>query len=131
MEEARRAGRKGEAREVGEVVRREGKAQVSVRCQFCGTVVGREAGGGAGERGAQAQAAMVKSTMCPSCTKTLPGCAVCLAKPSVHSVADGSTSLAWCQRCRHGGHVGHLLEWFERSRVCPVAGCECECQSEE
>lgn len=36
--------------------------------------------------------------------------------------------MAWCQSCRHGGHAGHLAEWFASGRtVCPAAGCMCQC----
>ena len=34
---------------------------------------------------------------------------------------------AWCQTCRHGGHAGHLSDWFKVNVDCPVSGCSCVC----
>ena len=34
----------------------------------------------------------------------------------------------WCQSCRHGGHAIHMLQWFEKHKVCPVSECTCECE---
>ena len=31
-------------------------------------------------------------------------------------------------RCRHGGHAHHIVGWFSKQKVCPVAGCDCECE---
>jgi hypothetical protein len=33
----------------------------------------------------------------------------------------------WCQRCKHGGHCGHLEEWFLNHDECPVSDCNCTC----
>ena len=44
----------------------------------------------------------------------------------------------WCQACRHGGHAGHIFDWFyggggEGNALpptiieCPVNGCFCRC----
>ncbi|GAA6043670.1 hypothetical protein JCM8097_008599 [Rhodosporidiobolus ruineniae] len=134
LEQAKIAGRKEEAREVAQAMRRAAPPQVLVRCQFCGTTVspaGGKGGLGVGEGRGGVGPVGVKSTVCPSCSKQLPACSICLLRPSVHSFeADGPSTLCWCQRCRHGGHVEHVLAWFETSRVCAVAGCECECNSE-
>eukprot|EP00965_Chrysotila_dentata_P067354 2229282-Pleurochrysis_carterae.AAC.1 len=35
--------------------------------------------------------------------------------------------MVWCQSCRHGGHVEHVLEWFSLQLECPVSGCACRC----
>ncbi|KAL3319675.1 hypothetical protein Ciccas_001643 [Cichlidogyrus casuarinus] len=47
----------------------------------------------------------------------------------------------WCQACRHGGHAGHIADWFysvEQQKLfggssvsiqCPVNGCSCRCAS--
>lgn len=24
-----------------------------------------------------------------------------------------SNCMIWCQQCQHGGHAGHIIEWFE------------------
>jgi hypothetical protein len=39
-------------------------------------------------------------------------------------------ALVICQRCRHGGHASHVLEWFDMHAVCPVADCDCPCLDE-
>jgi hypothetical protein len=35
----------------------------------------------------------------------------------------------WCQKCKHGGHAQHILEWFVKDghQECPVSDCECHC----
>ena len=33
----------------------------------------------------------------------------------------------WCSKCRHGGHLEHLKEWFTELMICPVADCGCIC----
>ncbi|KAI5476236.1 WD repeat protein YBl104C-like protein [Pseudohyphozyma bogoriensis] len=122
MEQARSAGRNSDANAVGGSLKKLAPPQLLVRCQFCATNIApkshRE------ERNHQ-NGAVVKSSICPTCSKSLPGCSVCLTKPSIHAFeADGSSSICLCPKCRHGGHVSHILEWFERSDVCPVADCD-------
>jgi hypothetical protein len=34
-----------------------------------------------------------------------------------------------CQRCRHGGHLLHMMQWFETQTQCAVHGCSCSCHS--
>lgn len=34
---------------------------------------------------------------------------------------------AQCKDCGHGGHQGHLEEWFRNFGVCPFPGCEHVC----
>jgi hypothetical protein len=36
---------------------------------------------------------------------------------------------AWCQSCKHGGHVKHLYEWFDHHETCPFLHCNCKCLS--
>ena len=38
-----------------------------------------------------------------------------------------SSWFTWCQTCRHGGHAGHVIEWFLEHVECPVTGCTCKC----
>ncbi|VDM05062.1 unnamed protein product [Schistocephalus solidus] len=64
------------------------------------------------------------------------------------TVLPVSSWFVWCQACRHGGHAGHLSEWFyggggsdysgRGGRTgsipvnlieCPVNGCTCRCAS--
>lgn len=80
----------------------------------------------------------------PACRRPTPSCAVCLLpifvsraplaeghdrslKPVPTSTLELDNWVAWCQACHHGGHIGHLEEWFNVQTVCPVAGCECKC----
>ncbi|GAA6060892.1 hypothetical protein JCM10212_000175 [Sporobolomyces blumeae] len=134
MEQSRLAGKPAEANEVATLLRRIAPAQMVIRCGFCATnlgsggALGREAGSGARSMGTGVSG---KTTLCPSCSKQLPACCICLTRPSIHSFeGNGSSMLAWCSRCRHGGHATHVLEWFERSEVCAVAGCDCMCRFE-
>lgn len=32
----------------------------------------------------------------------------------------------WCPTCGHGGHVEHIMDWFQTNDVCPT-GCGCIC----
>ncbi|GAA5824598.1 hypothetical protein JCM11251_000490 [Rhodosporidiobolus azoricus] len=133
LEQAKIAGRNGEAKEVAEALRRAAPPQIMVRCQFCGTSISPPMQGlkGLGVSDGRTSVASLpgqKGTTCPSCSKQLPACCICLRRPSVHSFEiDGPSTLAWCQKCRHGGHADHVLAWFETSDVCAVAGCSCEC----
>ena len=33
----------------------------------------------------------------------------------------------WCTKCRHGGHLDHINEWFSELTICSVADCNCIC----
>ena len=34
----------------------------------------------------------------------------------------------WCNKCNHGGHAQHIMDWHrEKGPVCGVAGCGCLC----
>jgi len=33
----------------------------------------------------------------------------------------------WCTKCRHGGHLEHIKEWFLELMVCPIPDCICIC----
>ncbi|KAI8372909.1 uncharacterized protein BYT42DRAFT_578520 [Radiomyces spectabilis] len=85
-----------------------------------------------------------KSTVCPSCRKPLPRCALCLqhmgtpsdssrqmmANNDIHHTDASGFDLwfTWCQTCRHGGHAMHMSEWFQKHSICPVSDCSCQCQ---
>ncbi|KAF4529782.1 hypothetical protein B566_EDAN016666 [Ephemera danica] len=82
---------------------------------------------------------------CPSCRKPLPRCAICLINMGTHSgycmsvgsrgmgtgekLANFTSWFTWCQTCRHGGHVGHMTQWFKENQECPVTACTCRCMS--
>jgi WD repeat-containing protein mio len=36
-------------------------------------------------------------------------------------------TLIECGKCRHGGHVNHVVKWFEEYENCPHIGCPCLC----
>lgn len=38
------------------------------------------------------------------------------------------SSLIVCVNCHHGGHFGHLKEWFDRNISCAVSTCDCDCK---
>lgn len=87
---------------------------------------------------------------CPQCSRKLPLCAVCLYPIeisnqekivkicSVNSLGaldeeDDNDSnkenqrYIWCTKCRHGGHMDHISEWFREFLVCPFSECKCRC----
>jgi hypothetical protein len=87
---------------------------------------------------------------CPQCSRKLPLCAVCLYPIeisnqekivkicSVNSLGalnkedDNDNSkenqrYIWCTKCRHGGHMDHISEWFREFLVCPFSECKCRC----
>ena len=87
---------------------------------------------------------------CPQCSRKLPLCAVCLYPIeisnqekivkicSVHSTGaldkeeDNDSGkenqrYIWCTKCRHGGHMDHISEWFREFLVCPFSECKCRC----
>ncbi|KAK3069046.1 hypothetical protein LTR53_012925 [Teratosphaeriaceae sp. CCFEE 6253] len=93
-------------------------------------------------------------TVCPTCRRHLPRCALCLLwlgtpPPTPHAsmVAgvgagkqkeDGAGGpearlegmLTFCLRCVHGYHAHHAREWFGRpgsGGICAVPGCGCAC----
>ncbi|KAJ8984999.1 hypothetical protein NQ317_016910 [Molorchus minor] len=41
--------------------------------------------------------------------------------------AEFDNWFTWCQTCRHGGHAGHMTQWFEEHQECPVTACTCRC----
>jgi hypothetical protein len=85
-----------------------------------------------------------KISSCPSCRKPLPRCALCLLpmncvppSPENRHLGEGLSWsggvqsfddwFSWCQTCKHGGHSGHLSDWFKTNTVCPVSDCDCKC----
>ncbi|XP_061878658.1 GATOR2 complex protein WDR59-like [Entelurus aequoreus] len=60
----------------------------------------------------------VRGTQCAVCRRLTFQCAVC------HVAVRGSSH--FCLSCGHGGHTGHMMDWFRRQDECP-AGCGCRC----
>lgn len=115
MEQAREEGRNKEGDAIEMALRREAPPTILVRCQFCSVNITprKVEGGGGGDRGAQAVGIKVRfltpsglgvlafrsleililscslqTTLCPNCSKSLPGCSICLTKPSIHAFAS-------------------------------------------
>ncbi|GAA5812870.1 hypothetical protein MFLAVUS_006329 [Mucor flavus] len=130
--------------------------QVYVRCNFCAQSLGhslviQNARNREGKRmnvqtsnpGGRASGKQ-KSTVCSSCRKPLPRCALCLLHMGTpidqlrqtiiandtHKVDPAGFDLwfTWCQTCRHGGHAVHMFDWFQKHSTCPVSNCTCQCQ---
>ena len=83
-------------------------------------------------------------------TKPIPNCVICLlpvtalnpyielqekikrvTAKSENTIIDPEEALVWCQQCKHGGHFGHIDEWFQSHTKCPMSGCVCECLQNE
>ncbi|KAJ8938879.1 hypothetical protein NQ318_016083 [Aromia moschata] len=112
--------------------------QVYVSCNFCGKSIsaymhGLNRGRGQFQR-MTGTANKVKMSSCPNCRKPLPRCAICLMHMGTTTGESDSLKLAefdnwftWCQTCRHGGHAGHMTQWFIEHQECPVTACTCRC----
>eukprot|EP00835_Amoeboradix_gromovi_P001526 NODE_71_length_23666_cov_0.239403.p3 type:complete len:766 gc:universal NODE_71_length_23666_cov_0.239403:12095-9798(-) len=71
---------------------------LSSSCHFCNTVS--------------------NTKRCKSCDTYTTLCAIC---------QNPTTTLAYfCSKCKHGGHVEHIFEWFKTRSVC-ASGCGCNC----
>ncbi|KAI7903729.1 uncharacterized protein BX663DRAFT_507393 [Cokeromyces recurvatus] len=130
--------------------------QIYVRCNFCAQSLGhslviQNARNREGKRmnvqtsnpGGRASGKQ-KNSVCLSCRKPLPRCALCLLHMGTpidqlrqtimmndtHKVDPAGFDLwfTWCQTCRHGGHAIHMFEWFQKHSICPVSNCTCQCQ---
>ena len=68
-------------------------------------------------------------TFCTECGEIFPRCCVCYlqitiknpylewdpqrtrkAEPDEGVTSD--TAIVWCQKCKHGGHYDHIVDWF-------------------
>ncbi|VDK71922.1 unnamed protein product [Litomosoides sigmodontis] len=74
---------------------------------------------------------------CRHCLKPLPKCILCrrhmgsYVQTECHELGHLSSWFAWCQKCRHGGHMAHLWHWFNGHAECAASGCLCNCKMEE
>ncbi|XP_077569374.1 GATOR2 complex protein WDR59 isoform X2 [Stigmatopora nigra] len=59
-----------------------------------------------------------RGAQCAACKRHSFRCAVC------HVAVRGSSH--FCLSCGHGGHTGHMMDWFRKRDQCP-AGCGCRC----
>lgn len=79
--------------------------------------------------------------VCPKCRNQLPKCSICLGSFGLLNpflmksngikgpIKFPENFFAWCQRCRHGGHLNHIEEWFTSHTECPVSECTCCCNN--
>ncbi len=120
-------------------------AMVSVKCAFCNQALVHNAL--ISSRGGRISnfstkfgnfATRPKPTSCPNCRKPLPKCSICLMSFGSPSQSLGGHvqdrefgeldyCFSWCTKCKHGGHVSHLTEWFETHSTCAVSDCACAC----
>lgn len=107
-------------------------------CNFCGKSVSS-----AIQEDNRIRPPVNKISSCPHCRKPLPRCSLCMLHLGTSStdVNDQisrqsnvtfqakpfSNWFAWCQTCRHGGHMKHLNAWFSQYSECPVTSCQCNC----
>jgi len=135
-----------EENEMGNQKRDKGKA---MRCYYCGSSLALQDLMSAltiNRRGMSQFSSNPTTKSCPECLKNLPRCAICLIPyASINPYFEMSRSFrtaksvapsmkfeewfTWCEKCHHGGHSSHILEWFEETKQCPVSGCNCECLS--
>jgi hypothetical protein len=77
----------------------------------------------------------VKAMTCQACSKPSLRCSVCsfymtIDPPKSAYNGDKDKMSYWfvfCQKCSHGGHLGHFENWFKTSKECPVMTCQCQC----
>ncbi|KAF9510020.1 hypothetical protein BS47DRAFT_103591 [Hydnum rufescens UP504] len=118
--------------------------QLEVRCNYCNRIINSSQPTESGPYGINGR---VKADFCPSCQRKLPRCVICLMTIGVPDeearhieLADAISfedtiddAMVFCQACRHGGHSGHMLDWFfgdakgKVHSVCAVADCTCRC----
>lgn len=59
-----------------------------------------------------------KGTICENCKSKTNTCAIC------HLPVFGV--FFWCQKCGHGGHLDHMINWFKKYGHCPVCGSKAD-----
>ncbi|XP_065883255.1 GATOR2 complex protein WDR59-like [Dysidea avara] len=60
----------------------------------------------------------VNTPSCDFCKALSLSCSIC------HVAVKGISS--FCPQCCHGGHLFHMLDWFDKNSECP-SGCGCNC----
>ncbi|RNA42728.1 WD repeat-containing mio [Brachionus plicatilis] len=76
---------------------------------------------------------------CQQCQKPSLRCSVCqlymtVDPPKSAFLGNKNKMTYWflfCQKCSHGGHLGHLEGWFSTNPECPVMSCNCQCYVKE
>jgi len=130
-------------------------AQLEARCNYCSSPLSLKKQEGTKNQWLSKMQPLLNC--CPQCRKPLPRCSICLLSmgslnpymeltrarqgsrgagknlPSSDDLSSLSSMnfaewYTWCMRCRHGGHAHHIVGWFSSHKVCPVSGCDCECE---
>lgn len=72
------------------------------------------------------------ATLCPRCSQpTPPETNVCMSCQDYSfrcSICSNAVRglFTVCMTCSHGGHLNHIMAWFEKNTECPT-GCGCKC----
>lgn len=80
----------------------------------------------------EANSGIVIALYCPKCANAVNPetnyCTQCGDWALRCSICDNSVrrALMLCETCGHGGHLSHLLFWFNTHSYCPT-GCGCQC----
>lgn len=108
--------------------------KINVRCGYCGENLSSKRK----TKIALNEGANIAMT-CQACQKPSLRCSVCslymTVDPSKSAfIGDKDKMTYWflfCQKCTHGGHLGHLHNWFKTNPECPVMTCNCQCFVQE
>ena len=115
--------------------------QLNIRCTYCNHSISSGPKSNENSQTFGLGNEKSKSYCCPNCVKPLPRCSLCLLAmgSSLESNDiprspgnDGPSAkfedwFSWCMNCQHGGHAGHLYDWFQSNNNCPVSSCDCTC----
>ncbi|XP_017108827.2 GATOR2 complex protein Wdr59 [Drosophila bipectinata] len=58
-----------------------------------------------------------RTPKCEPCKRPVLFCVLC--RLPVRGAANA------CLACGHGGHIDHMMQWFENHKVCATCGCSC------
>ena len=70
---------------------------------------------------------------CPKCEKDVDSrtnyCRSCRDFAFRCSICDTAVRglFTFCEICKHGGHLRHMVSWFSKNSFCPT-GCGCQCR---
>lgn len=70
---------------------------------------------------------------CPKCGKEVDSrtnyCRSCRDFAFRCSICDTAVRglFTFCEMCKHGGHLSHMVNWFSKNSFCP-SGCGCQCK---
>jgi len=70
---------------------------------------------------------------CPTCENEVDSrtnfCQNCMDFAFRCSICDTAVRglFTFCEMCKHGGHLRHMVNWFSKNSFCPT-GCGCQCR---